>query len=103
MSHRGDEFASLLADLEHLHHEWNAIIFLEPLRHGLLQYRGRERPERFPPLDLSIEQRLHVGATGIAQDRAVAERAGTPFHPSLKPADDLPCLDRRSGAPAQRR
>ena len=65
------------------------------------QHRRRERPERFAPLDLGVEDLLHVGAARIADDRAVAERARPPFHAALKPADDLAVGDRRGGAPAE--
>jgi len=39
----GDQLAFVGADLEYLHHEWDGIILLEPLRHSLLEHRRRER------------------------------------------------------------
>ena len=60
------------------------------------QDRGREGAERFAPLDLGVEDGLHVGAARIADDRAVAERARAPLHAALKPADDLAVGDRRA-------
>ena len=55
----------------------------------------------FPPLDLAVEYALHVGATRVANDRAVAERPGSPFHPPLKPANHPPLSDGCSRPPAQ--
>ena len=58
-------------------------------RDGLAQDRGRERAEGLAPLDLAVEDVLHVGAARVAEDRAVAERARPPLHAALEPADDL--------------
>src|SRR5262249_1875397 len=52
-------------------------------------HRGSKWPERFAPLDLRIENSLHVSTSRIADDRAVAERPRTPFHTPLKPAHHL--------------
>ena len=89
------------ADLKHLHHKGNGIILLEPLRHGLLEDGRRKRPERFAPLDLAVQNCLHVGPARIAHDRPVAQRAGPPLHSSLKPADHLAVGNRGGGAPAE--
>src|SRR5262249_42580177 len=39
----GDELPFLLADLEHLHHEGDGIIFFDPSGHSLLEHRWSER------------------------------------------------------------
>src|SRR5215472_7881006 len=39
MGDGGNELPFLFANLEHLHHEWYGIIFLEPLRDSLFEYR----------------------------------------------------------------
>jgi hypothetical protein len=44
--------------------------------------------KRLPPLDLGVEDSLHVTAPWIAQDRAVAGRTRTLLLPSLEPAHD---------------
>ena len=64
---------------------------------------GANGRERSAPLDLEIEDVLHVGAPRIAQDRAVAERARSPFQAALEPADHLALGDRLRRAPAQGR
>src|SRR5262252_11198496 len=89
MGNGRNQFPLLFANLEHLHHEWDGIILLEPLSNSLLHHRRRERAKRFPPLDLGVERGLHVGAAGVTEDRAVTERTRSPFHASLKPTDDL--------------
>ncbi len=75
-----------------------ASSLFEPLGDLFLEDRGRERAKRFPPLDLGVEDRLHVGAARVADDRAVAERARAPFHAALEPADDPAVGDRGGGA-----
>ena len=52
------------------------------------EHRRRERPELLAELDPRVDDVAHVGAARIGQDAAVAERAGAPLHPALKPADD---------------
>src|SRR5664279_4749352 len=37
-------------------------------------------------LDTTVQDFLHLGATGIGDDAAIAERAGTPFGATLIPA-----------------
>ena len=89
------------ANLEDLHHEGDVVVLFEPFGDMLLEHGRRKGPKRFAPLDLAIQNVLHVRAARIAEDRAVAERARTPFHPPLKPADDLAFGDRRRRAPAE--
>src|SRR5262249_16414897 len=47
----------------------------------------RERAKTLAILDLEIEVLLHGRRTGIAEDRARAERTRTELHASLEPAD----------------
>src|SRR5262245_4560847 len=76
-------------DLEYLHHEGHGIVLLEPVRYRILEHRWRKGPKRFAPLDLAIENALHVGPTRVADDRTVTERARPPFHAPLEPAYHL--------------
>src|SRR5438067_12656400 len=98
MSHRGYEPPLLFTDLEHLHHERYGVIFLEPIIDGFLKYRGCERTEGFAPLDLRIEDRLHVIATWITYYRSVTKRTWTPLHAPLKPTDHMAVRDCRGNA-----
>src|SRR5262249_8600765 len=91
----------LFANLKPLNHEWDGITLLEPLSNSFLHHRRRERAKRFPPLDLGVEHGLHVGAAGVTEDRAVAERTRSPLHATLKPTDHLPLGNRLGGASAQ--
>src|SRR3712207_7098936 len=47
----------------------------------------RERPERLAVLDLQVHRRLHRGRAGVADDRAVAERARAELHPAREQTD----------------
>src|SRR5487761_394696 len=44
-------------------------------------------------LDARVEHILHVGKAGMSEDRAIPQRARSPFHPALKPADYISDLD----------
>src|SRR5205085_3586056 len=57
--------------------------------------------ERLAPLDLRVEDLLHVPAARVADDRAVAERARPPLEPPLVPPDDLTAGDRIGDTAAQ--
>src|SRR5512132_3114053 len=65
------------------------MCLLEILSDPLLQPRRREAMERFTLLDARIEDVLHVGASWIDHDAAVAERSRPEFHPTLEPPHDL--------------
>src|SRR5262249_23653905 len=43
--------------------------------------------EALPVFDLEVEVLLHGGTARIAEDRTVAERAGSEFHAALEPAN----------------
>src|SRR5258708_31627220 len=77
------------ANLKHLHHERHRVVFLEPLAYGVLEYGRSEGPKTLATFDLGVKDGLHVGATRVADDRAIAERPRAPFHSPLEPADDL--------------
>src|SRR6476620_2562934 len=64
----------------------------------VVEDRRGERPEAFAALDLSVQKILDVVAARITEDRATAKSARPPFHPPLKPADDLSVRDRLRGA-----
>src|SRR5215831_631103 len=101
MRDRGNEFSFLRADLEYLHHERNVVILFKPIRYCVLEHGWREGPEGFSPLDLSIEDRLHIGTSRIAHDRPVTKRSRAPLHASLEPANHLSLGDCGGGAHAQ--
>ena len=101
--HRRDLRAPFLANLVDLHHERHLVVGLEPVRDGLAQHRRRERPKGLAPLDLRIQDVFHVRTPRVADDAAVAERAWSPFHAPLEPANHLPFRDRRRRPAAQRR
>src|ERR1041385_1979520 len=82
------------ADLEHLHHERNVIIFLEPFRDMLSQDRWGKRAKGFAAFYLGIQNVAHVGPARIAQNRSIAERSWSPLHPPLEPSDNGPLGDR---------
>src|SRR5262245_23156574 len=81
----GDERPLVLSNLEHLHHKRDVVVFLKPIRYGLCQYRRREWTERLTPLNLGIEDRLHISAAWIPQDRPISKCTGPPLHAALKP------------------
>ena len=62
-------------------------IEFEPVRNIFAQHRRRKGTETLAVFDLEVEVLLHRGRTGIAEDRACAERTRAEFHPALKPAD----------------
>ena len=62
--------------------------------------RGRERTEALAMLDLGVELPDMIGAAGIGEDAAVAERARTPFGTPLPPADDR-AAGEAAGAPQE--
>src|SRR6185312_3472077 len=99
---RRDARALCFADLEHLHHEGHGRILFEPLVHVLAQNRRCEWAKGFAAFDLLVQDLLHIAATRIAEDRAISERARTPLHAPLKPADHLALRDLLRDARAQR-
>src|SRR5262249_29255295 len=68
MGNSGNEPALFFADLENLHHEGDGIILLKPFCDGVLEDGGSEWTKRFPPLDLCVEERLHIRPTRIAKN-----------------------------------
>src|SRR5258706_491857 len=68
----------LSAVLDHLHQEGDVVAFHKPGRHCLAKYGGRKRSERFPPLDLCVEDFLHVGPPRVTEDGAIAQRPRSP-------------------------
>src|SRR5262245_40147916 len=101
MRDRGNKRPFLRTNLEYLHHEWNVVSLFKPVRYRVLKNRRRKGAKRFAPLDLGIEDSLHVGAARISHDRAIPERSGTPFHTPLEPSYNLAIGDRCGGSPTQ--
>src|SRR4051812_22097577 len=63
----------------------------------LLQHRWREGTVRLTEFHLAVDRVLHVRAARIAEDAAVPQRAGAPFHPALIPADGAAFGEERRG------
>src|SRR5262249_44060285 len=63
---------------------------------------GSERPKRFSKLHASIQDRLHVGVSGIGDDAAMTECARPNFTSALKPSQDLAPDQRTDDAVEQR-
>ena len=101
MSNRRNSNTLFFADLKYLHHEGDGVVLLKPIADDFSQDRRCKGPKRFPSFDLSVEDGFHIRAPRIAEDRAVAEGARTPLHPTLEPAEDSALGDRRRGAPAE--
>ena len=68
-----------------MHHEWAEHILFEIGRDGRPQDARSEGTEILTPLDLGVDQILHVRAGRIGDDGAVAERSGAPLGPALVP------------------
>jgi hypothetical protein len=60
-------FARLRPDLHHVHHERALDVLLEVAPHQLPEDRRSEGPERLAPLDLHVDQVLHVRSVGFAR------------------------------------
>src|SRR5262245_24553764 len=87
MGYSRDQHSLVLSDLKHLHHEWHIVVLFKPFTYVLTEYRWRKWAKTLATLDLSIENILHISAARIADNRTVAQRAGSPLHPPMKPAD----------------
>src|SRR5246500_4691761 len=90
--------AMALVDRSDHEHVGTVHIDVEPLRDVLAQDRRRKRAKALAILDLQIELLLHLRVARIGEDRAIAERARTKLHASLKPADGLAVRERVCGA-----
>jgi len=100
MGHRRNERTLPLPDLVDLHHEWHVTVLLEPFSLMLPEDRWREGSEALAALNLQIQDVLHVAASGITDDGAIAEGARAPFHAPLEPADHLASRDGFGSTPA---
>ena len=69
------------------------MILLEQIRLTFLQDRRSERTKPFAMFDPGVENVLHVRKAGMSEDRTIAQRTRSPFHPALKPSDDISVLD----------
>src|SRR5262249_25118422 len=67
----------------------------------LREDRRGQRPKLLAKLNLGVDDLAHVRPTGVGQDTAVPQGAGPPFHPPLKPADNLPRGDLLGRPPAE--
>src|SRR6185503_12723187 len=97
----GNFSALVLPDGEHLHHERDFVIVLEPIRDGLTQNRWCEGPEGLTPLNLKVQDILHVRPARISQDGPISQGARTPLHAVLKPTYNLAISNGRGNLAAQ--
>lgn len=51
--------------------------------------RWRKRPETLPKFYFKVQPLLHFRISGVSQNTAVSQGPRPPFHPSLKPPDDV--------------
>src|SRR5689334_20570506 len=89
MGHGRNLGSFVSTDLKHLHHERDVVLLLKPFADGLLQHGWREWAEGLAAFYLFIKDGFHISPARIAEDRAVTERARSPFHAPLKPTDDF--------------
>src|SRR5262249_40935504 len=78
-----------LAETQRALHVGRGLIILEVCRTVLVQDGWCKGTELFAKLDAAIDLVLDVGATGVSQDRPVAQGAGSELRSPLYPADDL--------------
>src|SRR5260370_286438 len=52
--------------------------------------RRSKRTKRLALLNSVVENIFHVGAARVNNNRTIAQRARSKFHPALKPSDDQP-------------
>ena len=65
------------------------MIVLEILLLMIGHDRRGERTKPFAMLDAGIEHIFHVWQARMRNDRAIAQSARSPFHASLKPANNI--------------
>ncbi len=90
----GHRPAPVLAHEADQQHARAVRIQLEPVGEVLAQYCGGEGAEALAELHLEIELLLHCRRARVGEDRTRAERARPELHPSLVPAECLPCGER---------
>src|SRR5207302_1484533 len=98
MSNCRKQLALVFADWVHLLHERIRRGIDEVVGNGFFCNRWSKRTELFTELDFGIDQVAHVGTSRVCQNAPIAERSGTPFHPSLKPANDVAVRQQASGS-----
>ena len=81
--------SAVLVDARGERHERVRLGDLEELGGTVLQYGGREWPERFALLDADVQDFLDDKVARVREDRTVAECARAYFETALEPADDL--------------
>src|SRR5689334_23416412 len=86
---RGDHCPLLRFHLVGHGHEWRGMSLVVILPDLLLQHGWCEGAKRFTSLDAPIQNVFHIVPPGIGENAPLAKRAGSQFHPSLKPADDV--------------
>src|SRR6185369_11634620 len=76
------------AHLTHEQHVRALAVEIEPLAGLLAQHRRREGPEALAELDLQVDAPPVLFVARVGEDAARTERARSPLHAALEPADD---------------
>ncbi len=79
----------LLTNICNNEHIWALRFLFEKVTHMFRENCWCERAERLPVLDLEIHDRLHLGTSGITNDRPRTQSSWAEFHRTLKPTHDL--------------
>jgi hypothetical protein len=87
MRDRGNDVALLRAHRIHLDHERVVNRVDEIVVQRFDGDRWCKRAKLFTELDAGIDDVAHVPPPWIREDAPIAQRASTPFHPSLEPSD----------------
>src|SRR5579864_9111686 len=86
----GRDSAALIGlDVVRLDHERRGLAGREVIAGGLREDRRAERAKCFAMLNAAVQNIFHLYAARVGQDAAVAERARSKLHASLKPARDF--------------
>ncbi len=85
----GDAFAHVGEDVVDEEHEGGGVAAFEVFVGVAVDDAGGEGSEFFSEFYAGVYFVLHVGACGVGEDGACAECAGSEFHASLVPADDV--------------
>ena len=80
---------AVFPDLGDQQHVWAVAVDLEIVGDVLARHGRRKGTKALAILDPEIELALQPGRSGVAEDRAVAERPRPELHAALEPADDL--------------
>ena len=92
MGYRRELFPPRRSEFDHVHHERTEDIVLEISRNMFLEYRRCEWAKLLAPLDLRIDDSLHIWPGWICENGSITQRSRPPLTATLKPADDEPFM-----------